>query len=63
MQATTYEILADLGPLWSAVFAGYAVTVAGVVYITPAGEEYLEDQKLNDRTCHHNPCFAAAGEG
>jgi hypothetical protein len=37
-----YESLESLGPFLSAIAAGYAVVVFGVVYITPAGEEYLE---------------------
>jgi hypothetical protein len=37
-----YESLESLGPFWSAIAAGYAVVVFGVVYVTPAGEEYLE---------------------
>jgi hypothetical protein len=40
-QAMTYEALADLGPVWSAVAAGFAVILWGEVYITPAGEAYL----------------------
>jgi hypothetical protein len=41
LQAWTYEALAFLGPVWSAVLAGFAVILFGEVYITPAGEEYL----------------------
>ncbi|WP_316207456.1 hypothetical protein [Bradyrhizobium sp. SZCCHNR3118] len=42
LQAATYEALAFLGPVWSAVCAGFAVMVWGEVYITPAGLAYLE---------------------
>jgi hypothetical protein len=48
LQALTYEMLAPLGPVWSAVAAGFAVIIAGVVCITPAGKQYLEDQEEND---------------
>jgi hypothetical protein len=41
-QRLTYEALAHLGPVWSAVAAGYAVIVWGDLYLTPSGEEYLE---------------------
>jgi hypothetical protein len=40
-QKWTYEALAELGPVWSAVAAGFAVIVLGEVYLTPAGEAYL----------------------
>lgn len=40
-QSNVYEALAHLGPVWSGIAAGYAVNIFGVVYITPAGEEYL----------------------
>ena len=42
MQSNAYEALAHLGPVWSGIAVGYAVTIFGVVYITRAGEEYLE---------------------
>jgi hypothetical protein len=44
LQRLTYEapLVAALGPLWSALSAGYAVVICGVVYLTPAGERYLE---------------------
>lgn len=42
MQITTYESFAHLGPLWSAVYAGFAVILFGTVYITPAGQRYLD---------------------
>jgi hypothetical protein len=29
-------------PLWSALFAGYAIVINREVFITPAGEKYLE---------------------
>jgi hypothetical protein len=40
-QAFTYEALAHLGPVWSAVFSGFAVYVWGELHITPAGQRYL----------------------
>ena len=40
-QKWTFEALADLGPVWSAVAAGFAVVIWGEVYMTPAGEAYL----------------------
>lgn len=42
LQATTYEALAFLGPLWSAVYAGFAIVLWGEVYLTPAGQAFLE---------------------
>ena len=42
IQANVYEALAHLGPFWSGIAAGYAVTIFGVVYITPAGLDYLD---------------------
>jgi hypothetical protein len=41
-QTLIYESLAFLGPVWSAVCAGFAVIVFDKVYITPSGERYLE---------------------
>jgi hypothetical protein len=41
-QALTYESLAWLGPVWSAVCAGFAVIVFDKVYLTASGERYLE---------------------
>ncbi len=32
-----------LDPLWSAIASGFAVVVFGEVYLTEAGERYLED--------------------
>ena len=43
LQRATFEALEPLGPLTSALSAGYAVVLLGVVYITPAGERYLAD--------------------
>ncbi len=44
MQRLVYESPAVmiLGPVWSAVVAGFAVVIGGQLYITPAGERYLE---------------------
>jgi hypothetical protein len=42
LQALTYETLAFLGPVWSAVFSGFAVFICGELYITPAGQAYLD---------------------
>jgi hypothetical protein len=42
LQALTYEALAFLGPVWSAVCAGLAVMIFGELYITPAGQAYLD---------------------
>jgi hypothetical protein len=44
-QRMTYEALADLGPVWSAVAAGFAVILWGEVYLTPAGEAYLAEME------------------
>jgi hypothetical protein len=43
-QVLTFEapIVALCGPEWSAVLAGFAILVAGRLYITPSGEHYLE---------------------
>jgi hypothetical protein len=41
MQRYVFEnSIAD--PLWSALFAGYAIVANGEVFITPAGEKYLK---------------------
>lgn len=29
------------GPVWSALMAGYAVPIGGVLHLTPAGQRYL----------------------
>ena len=42
VQACLYESLAWLGPLGSALASGFAVVVAGEVYLTPAGQRYLD---------------------
>lgn len=42
LQSASYEALAFLGPLWSAVFAGFAIIVWGEVYLTPAGQAFLD---------------------
>lgn len=42
IQALTYQALSPLGPVWSAVLAGFAVIIWGEVYITPAGESFLK---------------------
>lgn len=43
-QVLTFEapMVALCGPEWSAVLSGFAVVIAGVIYLTPAGERYLE---------------------
>lgn len=41
-QAATYEALAFLGPVWSAVCSGFAVILFGTTHLTPSGERYLE---------------------
>ncbi len=33
----------DLGPLGSALVAGFAVVILGTPYLTEAGERYLEE--------------------
>jgi hypothetical protein len=40
-QRMTYEAMQYLGPVWSAVAAGFAIVLGGEVYITPSGEAYL----------------------
>lgn len=42
LQSLTYEALAILGPVWSAVLAGFAVFILGELYLTPAGQAYLD---------------------
>jgi hypothetical protein len=42
LQRALYASLEHLGPQWSAIVSGYAVSDwFGRVYITPAGERYL----------------------
>ena len=41
-QRATYEATAFLGPIASALLAGFAVIIFGDVYLTPAGARYLE---------------------
>ena len=41
-RAATYEALELLGPVWSALAAGFAVIWFGELVITSAGERYLE---------------------
>lgn len=50
LQRALYEAPATiaLGPIGAALAAGYAVMVFGVVYLTPAGERYLEGVKCVD---------------
>ncbi|MCA1379446.1 hypothetical protein I6F34_01250 [Bradyrhizobium sp. BRP05] len=48
LQAITYEALAFLGPELSALCAGFAVMIYGELYITPAGEAYLESLETAD---------------
>ncbi|ARQ95252.1 hypothetical protein [Bradyrhizobium phage BDU-MI-1] len=51
--AEIYEApaIADLGPLWSAVIAGFAIlNWDGEAFITPAGELYLA-------TLENDPCL------
>jgi hypothetical protein len=43
-QRLTYECLSFLGPVWSAVWAGFAVIRWGDLYLTPAGERYLASE-------------------
>jgi len=50
IQSATYEALEPLGPLTSALTAGYAVVLLGVVYITPAGERYLSSRAAPSAT-------------
>lgn len=42
LQALTYEAMVFLGPVWSAVWAGFAVIVFDTVYLTPSGQRYLD---------------------
>ena len=42
LQVLTYEALAFLGPVWSAVCSGFAVMIFGELHLTPAGQAYLE---------------------
>jgi hypothetical protein len=41
-QRATYEATAFLGPIASALLAGFAVVIFGHVYLRPAGAPYLE---------------------
>lgn len=45
IQREVYEApaVAALGPEWSAIAAGFAVVLFGTIYITPAGERYLQN--------------------
>lgn len=36
-----YEATAFLGPIASALLAGFAIAICGDIYLTPAGERYL----------------------
>lgn len=49
LQAFTYEALAFLGPELSALCAGFAIMICGEMYVTPAGEAYLES--LEEEAC------------
>lgn len=40
-QREIYEASAFMGPVVSALLAGFAVMVFGELYLTPAGERYL----------------------
>lgn len=40
-QRSTYEATAFLGPIASALLAGFAVVIFSDVYLTPAGERHL----------------------
>jgi hypothetical protein len=40
-QRSTYEATAFLGPITSALLAGFAVVILGDLYLTPAGERHL----------------------
>ncbi|MGC0389236.1 hypothetical protein [Bradyrhizobium sp. USDA 241] len=42
IQAATYEALRFLSPVWSAVCSGFAIMIYGELYITPAGQAYLD---------------------
>jgi hypothetical protein len=42
LQALTYEALSFLGPVWSALCSGFAVVICGELYLTPAGQAYLD---------------------
>jgi hypothetical protein len=44
IQRAIYEhpTIVALGPLWSAIFAGFVVVIFGEPFLTPAGELYLE---------------------
>lgn len=41
-QALVFEALELLGPEIAAISSGFAIMIGGVVFITPAGERYLE---------------------
>jgi hypothetical protein len=49
LQGLAYEALEFLGPVWSAVFAGFAVVIFGELYLTPAGQAYVDSLE----TCNH----------
>jgi hypothetical protein len=44
IQRAIYEhpMIVALGPLWSAIFAGFVVVIFGEPFLTPAGQRYLE---------------------
>lgn len=42
VQRAAYEATAFLGPIISALIAGFAVVIFGELYLTDAGARYLE---------------------
>jgi hypothetical protein len=50
VQQAAYEhpAVIAMGPVWSAVTAGFAVIIAGQPHITPAGERYLASLPIEE---------------
>jgi hypothetical protein len=49
LQGLTYEneFIVALGPIWSALSSGFAILIGNQLYLTPAGERYLEKRVVD----------------
>lgn len=42
IQAMIFESCSELGPVYAAILSGFAVVFLGEIYLTPAGQAYLD---------------------